>query len=75
MILLLLTLGCFAVIMTAMAVGLLLRGRRLRGSCGGVENEDCACKRYRVEPRSGCPKQAPRLEAQRLTAVRGKRRN
>lgn len=34
---LLLTLGLFATCMTAMAVGVLLSDRALRGSCGGPE--------------------------------------
>jgi hypothetical protein len=37
-----LTLGVIAVIMTAMAVGVIFSDRALRGSCGGV-GDDCAC--------------------------------
>ncbi|MEX0703705.1 MAG: (Na+)-NQR maturation NqrM [Planctomycetales bacterium] len=28
----------FALVMAAMAIGVILRGRRLRGSCGGLAN-------------------------------------
>ncbi len=33
----------FALAMLAMAVGVILGGRRLRGSCGGPGGEACAC--------------------------------
>ena len=33
----------FALAMLAMAVGAVLGGRRLRGSCGGPGGEACAC--------------------------------
>ena len=33
----------FALAMLAMAVGVILSGRRLRGSCGGPGGEACAC--------------------------------
>ncbi len=39
----LLTLAVLAVVMGAMAVGVILSGRTLRGSCGGVGSGDCAC--------------------------------
>jgi hypothetical protein len=37
MMVLILTIGIFAIVMTVMAVGLILTGRCLRGSCGGPE--------------------------------------
>ena len=37
-----LTLTGMAIIMTAMAVGVIFSGRTLKGSCGGV-GDDCAC--------------------------------
>lgn len=40
---LLATLAVFLVVMAAMAVGVLLGGRRLSGSCGGVPGKDCTC--------------------------------
>jgi hypothetical protein len=36
------TLVIFAAVLSAMAVGVILQGRRLRGSCGGVGG-DCTC--------------------------------
>ena len=33
----------FALAMLAMAIGVILSGRRLRGSCGGPGGEACAC--------------------------------
>jgi hypothetical protein len=38
----LLTFLIFGAVMFSMAVGVLLAGRRLRGSCGGT-GSDCAC--------------------------------
>ena len=32
----------FAVVVSAMALGVIVQGRRLRGSCGGV-GQDCTC--------------------------------
>jgi hypothetical protein len=40
---LLVTIIAMAVLMCMMAVGVILGGRRLRGSCGGVGGEDCIC--------------------------------
>jgi hypothetical protein len=40
---LILTISLFALLMLAMSVGVLLSGRELRGSCGGV-TADCACE-------------------------------
>jgi len=37
------TLALFAIVMVAMAVGVLVHGRRLRGSCGGPDSESCSC--------------------------------
>ncbi|MDQ3263744.1 MAG: hypothetical protein M3Y59_08805 [Myxococcota bacterium] len=42
MIVLLLTVAVVALLMGGMALGL-LRGRRLRGSCGGTASEACHC--------------------------------
>jgi hypothetical protein len=36
------TLILFGAVMAAMAVGVVVSGRRLRGSCGGT-GKDCAC--------------------------------
>ena len=40
---LLVTIVAIAVMMCMMAVGVIIGGRRLRGSCGGVGGEDCVC--------------------------------
>ncbi len=41
----LITFGLMAVLMLAMAVGVIFRGKPLRGSCGGVGTDDCECER------------------------------
>lgn len=40
-----------ALLMACMSIGVLLGGRRLRGSCGGVANRDCSCS---VSERRAC---------------------
>jgi hypothetical protein len=40
---LLITFAAMALMMGMMALGLILGGRRLRGSCGGTGGEDCIC--------------------------------
>jgi len=42
MLVLLLTIAVIAIAMAAMAIGVAISGRRLKGSCGGVEG-DCHC--------------------------------
>ena len=37
------TMGFMAAIMLAMAVGVIFRGKALKGSCGGVGGTDCLC--------------------------------
>jgi hypothetical protein len=39
----LVTLAVLAIVMLAMAIGVMVSGRKLRGSCGGVGSSDCAC--------------------------------
>lgn len=74
MMVLLLTIACIAVAMTAMALGGILAGKRLRGSCGGVGNENCACERDGVARPSSCPRrQALPAQSQPLTTVRRRR--
>jgi hypothetical protein len=48
------TLLFFAVIMLAMALGL-VSGRSLKGSCGGVQGKDCSCS---LSERRVCRKSA-----------------
>ena len=40
---LLVTVVAMAMLMGMMAIGVIVGGRRLRGSCGGVGGEDCVC--------------------------------
>ena len=42
MMILYLTVAIIAIAMVAMAIGVVVSGKRLRGSCGGVGG-DCAC--------------------------------
>ena len=42
---LLLTIVIIGVLMLGMAVGVILNGRELKGSCGGSGAEDCFCER------------------------------
>jgi hypothetical protein len=44
------TLALFGIAMVAMALGVIFSNRRLRGSCGGVD-EDCSCS---VAKREAC---------------------
>jgi len=48
------TILAFATIMTVMSVGVVVSGKRLRGSCGGVSS-DCACEKQGLEKPSDCP--------------------
>ncbi len=49
MLVLFLTIALVAVAMGAMAIGVALTGRRLKGSCGGVGN-NCECLRAGLTP-------------------------
>ena len=44
MLVVLLTIAVIAIVMGAMAIGVMVSGRKLKGSCGGV-GEACACDR------------------------------
>jgi hypothetical protein len=44
------TVAALALIMGAMAIGVMITGRRLQGSCGGVGSGDCACEAAGVPP-------------------------
>lgn len=50
-----LTLILFGALMAIMAVGVVLSGRRLRGSCGGVPGSDCSCS---TTERKACERRA-----------------
>lgn len=39
----LLTVGLMGALMLAMAVGVIFRGKALKGSCGGIAGGDCLC--------------------------------
>lgn len=56
---LLLTLGGFAMAMAAMAIGVILTGRRLQGSCGGLTSGSCVCKSRGISPPADCPRKTP----------------
>lgn len=45
------TFAMLAALMAMMAVGVVFSGRRLRGSCGGVQGKDCSCS---VTDRKAC---------------------
>lgn len=52
---LLVTVVAFALLMGAMSIGVILRGKRLRGSCGGDPNSvHCGCS---PEKRATCRKE------------------
>lgn len=67
----LLTLLVFVIAMAGMAVGVMISGRRLQGSCGGEGGGACLCKPG-SEPRD-CPKKSapPEATASASTAQRG----
>jgi uncharacterized protein len=44
------TFALMALMMLAMAVGVIVRGRALRGSCGGVGTDDCLCVKEGKDP-------------------------
>lgn len=49
------TVAALAVIMGAMAIGVMVSGRRLQGSCGGVGSGSCSCEAAgRPTDGSGC---------------------
>jgi hypothetical protein len=54
--LLLLTLLAFGLTMLALALGTLLTGRRLKGSCGGMATDaGCVCRQAGIDPKR-CPR-------------------
>ena len=53
------TLAVFLLVFLAMSLGVLIQGRRLRGSCGG-SGEDCHCSPLAARH---CPLRARRVEA------------
>ncbi len=44
MMVLLVTISIVALVMGAMAIGVMISGKRLKGSCGGEGGPDCACE-------------------------------
>lgn len=60
MLLVLLTLAVFILAVTAMAIGVMLTGRRLQGSCGGTSGGACLCK---DKPEGATPADCPRKHA------------
>lgn len=58
MLILLLTAAVLAIAMGAMAIGVIVSGKRLRGSCGGA-GDACACDQAGVPPdqrATSCPR-------------------
>ncbi len=47
----LLTVGFFGICMGGMAIGAIVAGKRLHGSCGGPNSDDCLCE---IEKRRAC---------------------
>ena len=45
--------GMVGLTMAAMSVGVVFKGRCLRGSCGGIAGDNCLCKLRRRGPRLG----------------------
>lgn len=56
----LLSFGLLALVMLGMALGVVFAGRRLQGSCGGINNlagsSRCVVCRRDADAASGCPK-------------------
>lgn len=49
-----LTAGIFVLVTLGMAVGVIVQGKRLKGSCGGIgNNEDCWCEKNQ-NPQGSC---------------------
>ena len=46
----------FLLVASSMAVGLMVSGKRLRGSCGGSGSPDCACDAKGIAPPADCPR-------------------
>lgn len=43
--LILVVFGVMALVVAAMAIGVMVTGREIKGSCGGVGGGDCACSK------------------------------
>jgi hypothetical protein len=65
MVVLLSTLAIFALAMTAMAIGVMMTGRRLQGSCGGSGNGDYGCP-CDAAKRQSCARKRNTLDAAAL---------
>jgi hypothetical protein len=69
---LLATFVLLALVMFAMALGVMLTGRRLQGSCGGTPGKACACgprKREACEARAAQTRDAERDAHRRLDVL------
>ena len=54
-----LTVAVIALVMAAMAIGVAVTGRRIKGSCGGIDG-DCACERAGTAPaQRNCTRTTP----------------
>ncbi|MEM6733062.1 MAG: hypothetical protein AAF658_16010 [Myxococcota bacterium] len=48
----LLTLGFMLIAVFVMSLGVMITGRKLKGSCGGLASGSCACRDQGIEPGS-----------------------
>ena len=67
LILTLVAFGVMALVVAGMAVGVMVTGREIKGSCGGVGGGDCACSK---SEREGCPQPGSGVEASVDSAAR-----
>ena len=59
MALFLITLSFMLLVVLAMSLGVMITGRRLKGSCGGLASGSCACKEQGIEPGQACANERP----------------
>jgi hypothetical protein len=70
MILLVLTLILMLAAVLAMAIGVMISGRRLQGSCGGLASGSCACRDQGLAEGAACPRVSKPSEALYQVGVR-----
>ena len=60
------TLAFMLLAVLAMSIGVMLTGRRLKGSCGGLASGSCACKEQGIDPAEGCATKNQAAQTQHL---------